>query len=152
EPLQPPHQALGGLRLAAGQDRDLAAPHLLPARRLEPAQGGAAREADAEREGSGDAGVAAHPMRALCPPSTARATAVMQRASSEAMNTAAQATSHAVPTLAPGVTVAWGCSISFCFGMPSACERPSIAIGVSIRPGMITLARTPNFALPSASD
>ena len=75
----------------------------------------------------------------------------MKRASSEARKSAAQATSQAVPMRPPSGTAASRCAISFSLAMPSACEMPSIAIGVSISPGMITFARMPYFALPIAS-
>src|SRR5215470_4006805 len=85
------------------------------------------------------------------PPSTGSATPVMKFASSEARNNAALATSQAVPILCRNGTRASRDAATSARLLPEARARVSTAIGVSIRPGRITLARTPNSAFWIAS-
>src|SRR5688572_12615961 len=85
----------------------------------------------------------------LCPPSTGRQTPVMNRASSEARNTAALAMSHAVPILPIGTAALRAATIS-----STEAYWPEICLymrGVSIRPGMMQLARMPLLAYCMAS-
>src|SRR5215510_9267176 len=86
------------------------------------------------------------PMCASAPPSTGSATPVMKFASSEARKSAALATSQAVPMRRRSGTRASRCAAISARGFPLARARVSTAIGVSIRPGRMTLARTPNSA------
>src|SRR6478752_7238286 len=84
-----------------------------------------------------------HPRRADCPPSTGSSTPVTKRASSDARNSAALATSHAVPIVRPRGTMASRWATNSARSMPRAAEIPSIAIGVFISPGRIALTRIP---------
>src|ERR1043166_9528757 len=87
-----------------------------------------------------------YPIRTSAPPSTGKATPVMKFASSEARNSAALATSQAVPMRLRSGTLASRMAATSARLLPMARARVSTAIGVSIRPGRMTLARTPYSA------
>src|SRR5439155_612631 len=80
------------------------------------------------------------------PPSTRSATPVMKLASSEARYSAALATSQAVPILRRSGTRASRSAATWARLLPLTRARVSTAIGVSISPGRITLARMPYSA------
>src|SRR5262249_16839752 len=87
-----------------------------------------------------------HPLLTLAPPSTGSVTPVMKFASSEARKSAALATSQPVPIfLRNGTWASRIASISARVFLNSR-ARVSTAIGVFIRPGRMTLARTPYCA------
>src|SRR6266700_389561 len=86
------------------------------------------------------------PISSAPPPSTSSETPVMKLASSEARNSAAFATSHAVPILRRSGTRASRIAATSARLLPVWRARVSTAIGVSINPGRITLARTPYSA------
>ncbi len=67
----------------------------------------------------------------------------MKPASSDARNNAAFATSQALPILCRSGTRRSRSAAISARGRPVLRARVSTAIGVSIRPGRITLARTP---------
>src|SRR5882724_3624345 len=90
--------------------------------------------------------VPSHPILTSAPPSTGSATPVMKLASSEARNNAALATSQAVPILCRNGTRASRPAATSARLLPLARARVSTAIGVSINPGRMTLARTPYSA------
>ena len=71
---------------------------------------------------------------------------MMKLASSEARNNAALATSQAVPILRRSGTRASRSVATWARLLPLTRARVSTAIGVSIRPGRITLARMPYSA------
>src|SRR5882724_9914912 len=95
--------------------------------------------------------VPSHPILTSAPPSTGSATPVMKLASSEARNSAALATSQAVPILPRSGTRALRVSRTADVVAPIAAAIPEIAIGVSIRPGSTALQRTPWLALALAT-
>src|SRR5690348_4480780 len=86
------------------------------------------------------------PILTNAPPSTGNATPVMKLASSEAKNSAALATSHAVPIFLRSGTRASRIAATSARLLPEWRARVSTAIGVSISPGRITFARMPNSA------
>jgi hypothetical protein len=77
---------------------------------------------------------------------TGSATPVMKFASSDARNNAAFATSQGVPILWRSGTRASRAAATSARLLPLTRARVSTAIGVSINPGRMTLARTPNSA------
>jgi site-specific DNA recombinase len=77
------------------------------------------------------------------PPSTGRATPVMKPASSLARNSAAFATSQAVPIRRRSGTRASRSAATSARGRPVARARVSTAMGVSISPGRMVLQRMP---------
>src|SRR6185295_5938469 len=79
------------------------------------------------------------------------ATPVMKFASSEARNRAAFATSQAVPIFLRRGTLASRMAAISARLLPVTRARVSTAIGVSMSPGRMTLARTPNSAFWIAS-
>src|SRR5262245_33634021 len=89
---------------------------------------------------------AAQLMWTSAPPSTGSATPVMKSASSEARNSAAFATSQAVPILCRSGTRLSRAAATSARLFPLTRARVSTAIGVSMRPGRMTLARMPNSA------
>src|SRR5690606_3873288 len=81
------------------------------------------------------------PALRACPPSTASATPVMNFASSEARKSAAFATSHAVPIRLFSGTCSLRWAMTSSREAPPSPTRFSIAMGVSMSPGRIALAR-----------
>ena len=75
----------------------------------------------------------------------------MKLASSEARNSAALATSHAVPMRPRSATLASRSAATWARVLPWVRARVSTAIGVSIRPGRMVLARMPYSALRIAT-
>lgn len=86
------------------------------------------------------------PTRALCAPSTGRHTPDMNFASSDARNRAAYPTSQALPIPPFRGTRSFRRLINTSLSSPMAPEMPSTAIGVFIKPGIMTLARMPYWA------
>src|SRR5438132_2751833 len=86
---------------------------------------------------------AVQPTRTSEPPSTGSATPVMKLASSDARKRAALATSQAVPMRPRSGTLASRSAATSARLRLLARARVSTAIGVSIRPGRIQLARMP---------
>ena len=91
------------------------------------------------------------PTRTSAPPSTGSATPVMKLASSEARNSAALAASHAVPIRPRSGTLASRSAATSARLRLLARARVSTAIGVSISPGKMQLARMPYGAFCRAS-
>ena len=85
------------------------------------------------------------------PPSTRRATPVMKPASSLARNSAAFATSQAVPIRRRSGTLPSRAAATSARGRPVARARVSTAIGVSISPGRMVLQRMPCSAFWNAT-
>src|SRR6185312_5423784 len=90
--------------------------------------------------------VAFQPILTSAAPSTGSATTLMKLASSEARNSAALATSQGVPIFLRSGTRASRIAATSARLLPEWRARVSTAIGVSIRPGKMTLTRIPNSA------
>jgi hypothetical protein len=99
----------------------------------------------------GPPGCVNQPTRTSAPPLTGSATPVMKLASSDARNSAAVATSHAVPIRPRSGTLASRSAATSARLRLLARVRVSTAIGVFMSPGKMQLARMPHRAFCRAS-